>query len=88
MKTVRFAPIPWLNCRGFFKPSLGEGKKKEAQTESQRIEGAEYGRYRRRLKDHGSGYPAVSRADNVAEICPDCGVREALQERGGGSGRN
>ena len=24
------------------------------------------------------GYPALSRADNTTEICPDCGVREAL----------
>lgn len=25
-----------------------------------------------------AGHPALSRADNKTEICPDCGVREAL----------
>ena len=25
-----------------------------------------------------SGHPSVSRADGVTPICPDCGVREAL----------
>ena len=25
------------------------------------------------------GVPAISRADNKTEICPDCGTREALE---------
>lgn len=25
------------------------------------------------------GYPALSRVDNRTEICPDCGIREALE---------
>ena len=29
-----------------------------------------------------SGYPAISRTDNVTEICPTCGTREALQAAG------
>ena len=29
-----------------------------------------------------SGYPAVSRADNETEICPDCGTIEALDAVG------
>lgn len=28
------------------------------------------------------GYPALSRIDNRTEICPDCGVREALETLG------
>lgn len=24
-------------------------------------------------------YPAISRADNKTEICPECGIREALE---------
>ena len=24
-------------------------------------------------------YPAISRTDNITEICPDCGVLESLQ---------
>ena len=27
-----------------------------------------------------SQYPALSRRDNKTEICPDCGVREALED--------
>lgn len=27
-----------------------------------------------------SDYPAISRRDNVTEICPDCGVMEALED--------
>lgn len=27
-------------------------------------------------------YPAVSRKDNLTEICPDCGTREALESLG------
>lgn len=26
-----------------------------------------------------SGYPALSRKDNKTEICPDCGIAEALE---------
>ena len=26
-----------------------------------------------------AGKPALSRTDNKAEICPDCGMREALE---------
>ena len=26
------------------------------------------------------GYPALSRKDNVTEICPDCGREEALED--------
>lgn len=26
-----------------------------------------------------AGYPALSRLDNKTEICPDCGVREAIE---------
>lgn len=29
-----------------------------------------------------TGYPALSREDNETYICPDCGVREALQSIG------
>ena len=29
-----------------------------------------------------AGYPALSRRDNATEICPDCGVREALEDAG------
>lgn len=29
-----------------------------------------------------SGHGAVSRADNLTVICPDCGTREALQSIG------
>ena len=29
-----------------------------------------------------TGYPALSRRDNATEICPDCGVREALDSIG------
>lgn len=28
------------------------------------------------------GYPALSRVDNATAICPDCGVREALEGMG------
>ena len=28
------------------------------------------------------GYPAVSRTDNETRICPDCGVRQALESIG------
>ena len=28
------------------------------------------------------GYPALSRADNTTQICPDCGIREALESIG------
>ncbi len=28
------------------------------------------------------GYPALSRVDNKTEICPDCGVREAMTSAG------
>jgi len=28
------------------------------------------------------GYPALSRKDNATLICPDCGVREALEGMG------
>ncbi len=31
---------------------------------------------------HYNDYPAISRVDNVTEICPDCGVREALEDAG------
>lgn len=27
-----------------------------------------------------TGYPAISRRDNTTEICPDCGVKEALED--------
>ena len=27
-----------------------------------------------------NGYPAISRKDNKTEICPDCGVEEALKD--------
>lgn len=27
-----------------------------------------------------SGYPALSRRDNETEICPDCGMVEALED--------
>ena len=29
-----------------------------------------------------SGYPALSREDNETLICPDCGIREALESIG------
>ena len=29
-----------------------------------------------------TAYPALSRRDNMTEICPDCGVREALASIG------
>lgn len=29
-----------------------------------------------------TGYPALSRTDNATLICPDCGVREALESMG------
>ena len=29
-----------------------------------------------------SGHPALSRMDNATHICPDCGVREALESIG------
>ena len=29
-----------------------------------------------------TGYPALSRVDDTTYICPDCGVREALQSIG------
>lgn len=28
------------------------------------------------------GYPAISRLDNATEICPECGIREALDDAG------
>ena len=28
------------------------------------------------------GYPAISRRDNKTAICPDCGIREALDALG------
>ena len=28
------------------------------------------------------GYPALSRVDNTTLICPDCGIREALDSMG------
>ena len=28
------------------------------------------------------GYPALSRVDNRTEICPDCGIREAMEDAG------
>lgn len=28
------------------------------------------------------GHPALSRADNHTEICPECGIREALESIG------
>ena len=28
------------------------------------------------------GYPAISRANNETEICPECGTREALESAG------
>jgi len=31
-----------------------------------------------------AGYPALSRTDNETLICPDCGVREALESIGVG----
>ena len=31
---------------------------------------------------HYTGYPAVSREDNSTYICPDCGIREALDSIG------
>lgn len=27
-------------------------------------------------------YPAISRRDNATEICPECGIREALESIG------
>jgi len=29
-----------------------------------------------------TGHPALSRADNRTEICPDCGIRQALESIG------
>ena len=29
-----------------------------------------------------TGHPALSRRDNVTPICPDCGIREALESIG------
>jgi len=29
-----------------------------------------------------TGHPALSRADNSTPICPDCGIREALESIG------
>ncbi|MDO5443334.1 MAG: hypothetical protein Q4G10_06645 [Bacteroidia bacterium] len=31
---------------------------------------------------HYTGYPATSREDNSTYICPDCGIREALESIG------
>ena len=31
------------------------------------------------------GHPAISRADNMTQICPDCGTREALESIGVGA---
>lgn len=33
-------------------------------------------------KKEYSGYPALSRMDNKSEICPLCGIREALDASG------
>lgn len=33
-----------------------------------------------KCKQEYQGYPAISRRDNKTEICPDCGVREALED--------
>lgn len=33
-------------------------------------------------KEPYSDYPALSRTDNKTEICPTCGVREALKHFG------
>lgn len=33
-------------------------------------------------KEEYEGYPAISRADNVTEICPKCGAIEALKSMG------
>jgi len=32
-----------------------------------------------RCKNKIIGYPAISRADNKTEICPECGQMEALE---------
>ena len=29
-----------------------------------------------------TGHPALSRTDNITLICPDCGIREALESIG------
>lgn len=29
-----------------------------------------------------TGHPALSRTDNETQICPDCGIREALESIG------
>ena len=29
-----------------------------------------------------TGHPALSRTDNTTLICPDCGIREALESMG------
>lgn len=31
-------------------------------------------------KQHYSQHPAISRRDDKTKICPDCGVREALED--------
>lgn len=31
-------------------------------------------------KKEYTGYPAISRKDNKTEICPNCGVNEALED--------
>lgn len=32
-----------------------------------------------KCKKEFTGYPAISRKDNKTEICPECGVREAIE---------
>ena len=32
-----------------------------------------------KCKKEFTGYPAISRKDNETEICPECGVREAIE---------
>ena len=29
-----------------------------------------------------TGIPAISRTDNITQICPDCGTRQALESMG------
>ena len=31
---------------------------------------------------HYTGHPAISRVDNATPICPECGIREALESIG------
>ena len=32
-----------------------------------------------------AGFPAISREDNKTEICPDCGIQEAIEAMANGS---